>query len=378
MMDMVPPVEHVPYTALGRQAASVKPQLMAAVGAVLDSGQYILGPEVSAFEREFADYCETTHAVGVANGTDALHLVLRALGVKAGDEVITAANSFIASASSIALAGARPVFADIGSDLNLDPQAVEAAITPRTKVIMPVHLAGRPARMVELLALAERHQLIIVEDAAQAVGARLNGRRVGSWGHAACFSFHPLKNLHAFGDGGMVTTNDPSLAKRLMQTRNHGLRNRNACEYWSFNSRLDEVQAAMLRVQLRSLDRWTEERRSLAVRYHELLQPHVEVPLEGPGEYCVYQTYMVQADDRDALCQSLNTNQVEARIHYPVPIHLQLAAVSLGYSSTDLPATVRAASRVLSLPLYPGLTSAQQDRVADVIAEFYARHAARR
>ena len=346
---------------------------MEAFEAVLDSGQYILGPEVSAFESEFAEYCQAEYAIGIASGTCALNLTLRGLVLEEGDEVITVPNSFIATASSIALAGARPVFVDIQPDLNIDPGRIEAAITPRTKSIMPVHLTGRPARMVEILDIAQQHNLFVLEDAAQAVGARLNEQRVGSWGHAACFSLHPLKNLHAFGDGGMMTTNDQSLFERVTTARNHGLRNRDQCDFWSFNCRLDEVQAAMLRVQLKHLDRCTEERRRLSFRYNDLLRPYVDVPDESPGEYHVYQTYMVQAERRDELQRYLNENGVHALVHYPTPLHLQPTAKSLGYSSEDFPVTMRAASRILSLPLYPGLSHAQQDRVVELVESFYKR-----
>ena len=364
-------VAAVPYTAFGQQARAMKQEWLAAAETVLESGQYVLGQEVAAFEREFAQYCQAAWAVGVANGTEALMLVLQRLGLRPGDEVITAPNSFIASASSIALVGARPVFADIGTDLNLDPARVADAVTPRTRAIMPVHLTGRPARMNELLEIARRRELFVLEDAAQAVGAALNGHRVGGLGHAAGFSLHPLKNLHAFGDGGMITTNDPQLRDWLLRARNHGLRTRDECEFWSLNSRLDELQAAMLRIQLRQLDRSTEERRRLAFRYHELLRPYVEVPEEGAGEFCVYQTYMIQADRRDALKQALNEQGIEARVHYPIPLHRQPVARSLGYTANDFPVTTRAAGRIMSLPLYPGLTDAQQDLVAEMIREFY-------
>lgn len=361
----------VPYTAFPLKNAEVKKQLMDAFEAVIDSGRYIMGPECAAFEQEFADYCQAKQATGMANGTCALHIVLRAVGIGPGDEVITAPNSFIASAASVALAGARPVFADILPDLNIDPAAVEAAITPRTKALIPVHLSGRPARMRELSAIAKKHHLFVLEDAAQAVGARLAGRRVGSWGDAAAFSLHPLKNLHAFGDGGMMTSNSPDLCGSVAQRRNHGLKTRDQCDFWGFNCRLDEVQAALLRVQLRELDRWTAERRRLAAHYHEQLAPFVEVPTEGPDEEHVYQTYVVQCDRRDELRAFLVENGVEALVHYATPIHLQPAAAELGCKRGDFPATERACARILSLPLYPGLTDAQQALVISLIAKFY-------
>jgi dTDP-4-amino-4,6-dideoxygalactose transaminase len=361
----------VPYTALSQQVAEVKKELVSAFETVLDSGQYILGPEVRPFEQEFAAYCQAEYAVGIANGTCALHLVLRGLGLRDGDEVITAPNSFIASASSIALTGARPVFVDVGPDLNMDPNQIEDAITTRTKAIMPVHLTGRPARMDAIMEIAERHNLFVLEDAAQAIGTEFKGKRTGSLGHAGCFSLHPLKNLHAFGDGGMMTTNDQTIYEQMLLARNHGLRNRDACEFWSFNCRLDEVQAAMLRIQLKHLDKWTEKRRQLAFRYNDLLRPYVDVPDEGPDEYCTYQTYVVQAARRDELRQYLNENGVQALVHYPTPLHLQPTAQYLGYSADQFPMTMKAASRIMSLPLYPELSYAQQDRVVEVIADFY-------
>lgn len=364
----------VPYSALATEAALVKAELMQAVGNVLDSGRYILGPEVAAFEREFADYCQVKFSAGIANGTCALHLVLRGIGLEEGDEVITAPNSFIASASSISLAGAKPVFVDIGSDGNMDPQKLEAAITKRTRAIIPVHLTGRPAKMKDILNIAQRRDLFVLEDAAQAVGASLHGKRVGSWGHAACFSLHPLKNLHAFGDGGMVTSQDPELLAKLVKSRNHGLANREQCDFWSFNCRLDEVQAAMLRVQLRHLDAWTAARRSLALRYNDLLRPYVEVPDEGPGEHCVFQTYVIKSSKRDDLKRYLNEHGVEALIHYATPIHLQPAAKDLGYSAADFPNTMQHVGKIMSLPLYPTLTHAQQDRVVELISSFYQKH----
>lgn len=364
----------MPYSALAADVAILKTEIMQAVEYVLDSGQYILGPEVAAFEHEFAEYCQTKFAVGISNGTCALNLVLRGIGLAEGDEIITVSNSFVASASSIALAGAKPVFVDICADGNIDPQKLEDAITSRTRAVVPVHLTGRPAKMKNILEIAQRYDIFVLEDAAQAIGASLDGKRVGSWGHAACFSLHPLKNLHAFGDGGMVTTKDLDLLNQLAKSRNHGLANREQCDFWSFNCRLDEIQAAMLRVQLHHLDMWTETRRTLAIRYNDLLRPYVEVPDEGPGERCVFQTYVVKAEKRDELKHYLNNNGVEALIHYATPIHLQPAAKELGYSSADFPVTMHHVGRILSLPLYPTMTHTQQDHVVDLIVSFYARN----
>lgn len=364
----------VPFTAFSREAAEIKPELIQAFESVLDGGYYILGPEVALFEKEFATYCQSEFGVGVSDGTSALILALKALGIKDGDEVITAPNSFIASASSIALAGARPVFADIGLDGNIDPQKIEAAITPRTKAVIPVHLTGRVARMPLIMEIAKHHGLFVIEDAAQAVGAKLNGRCAGSWGDAGCFSLHPLKTLRVIGDGGMIITQQKELADRLRICRSHGLRTREQCDFWSTNDRLDELQAALGRVHLRHLNESTEKRRLLAFRYNQLLSPYVDVPLEGPGEYCIYQTYVIAGDRRDELHRYLRENGVEVLIHYATPIHLQPAARSLGYSAGDFPVTMRHVSRILSLPLYPSLTHEKQDRVVELIAQFYKKN----
>lgn len=368
---MTPPQFSIPYTAFNRETSEIKKELVEAFETVLSGGRYILGPEVAAFEQQFAALCGTKWAVSVASGTCALHLVFRALGIREGDEVITAPNSFLASASTIALAGARPVFVDILPDGNLNPALLDRAVTPRTKAILPVHLTGRVARMHEILEFAKRKGLLVIEDASQAVGATLNDKPAGGWGDLGCFSLHPLKNLHAYGDGGIITTNDGGVKDLLIKGRNHGLVNRERCEFWSFNCRLDEMQAALLRVQMRYLQQWTEARRHVAFRYNELLRPYVEVPEEGPGERCVYQTYVIKAERRDALKAYLNEQGVEALIHYATPIHLQPAAESLGYSAQDFPVTMNHVSRILSLPIYPSLSHEEQDRVVQAIGRFY-------
>lgn len=361
----------IPYVDLGNQTATIKDELLAVVESVLLSGQYVLGPEVSAFEEEFARYCGSEYALGVASGTDALVLVLKALGIGEGDEVITAPNSFIATASAIALAGARPVLVDINDDLNIDPTRIEAAITPRTRALMPVHLTGRLARMKEINDIAQRHGLHVIEDAAQAVSAAIDGRRAGSWGTAAGFSLHPLKNLHAFGDGGAITTSDPQIVEYVKKARNLGLVNRNECEFWCDHSRLDSIHAAMLRVQLKHIGQWNEERRRLAYRYHEGVRPYVRVPDENDGEFCTWQTYVVQTPRRDELQAFLVENGVDCKVHYPIAIHNQTCARELGYTDDDFPVARRVVSQILSLPLYPGLADEAQDRVIDLIRSFH-------
>jgi dTDP-4-amino-4,6-dideoxygalactose transaminase len=365
-------MERIPYVNLAEQHRRLKTDLLEAAGRVLEHGGFILGEEVAAFESEFAAYCETCHAVGVASGTDAITLSLKALGIGPGDEVITAPNSFLASASAIVLAGARPVFADVRDDFNLDPARVEAAITPRTRAVLAVHLTGRPADMDALSAIAEKHHLALIEDAAQAVGARYGGRRVGSLGVTGCFSLHPLKNLSACGDGGVVTTNDEAIYRHLLKARNHGLRNRDECEFWSPNSRLDALQAALLRVKLRHLDSWTEARRRNAAFYRERLTVAVRVPVELPQEYSVYHTFVIQADRRDDLKLHLEGQGIETKVHYPIAIHMQEAARALGYKPGDFPVTKRQLERILSLPVYPELRPEQLGRIASAVLQFYA------
>ena len=361
----------VPYTDFPAQNAGVRDELRGAFDDVLDSGHYIQGPNVAAFEREFADFCEAPYATGVANGTCSLHLVLRSMGVGPGDEVITAPNSFFASAAAISLVGATIVFAEVNEDSNIDPDAIEAAITDRTRAIMPVHLTGRPVDMVRIQAIADVHGLGILEDAAQAVGSSFRGQKVGSWGTAASFSLHPLKSLHAFGDAGIVTARDERIISDVALRKNHGLVDRGTCAEWSFNCRLDEVQAALLRVQLRNVDAKIAERRRLAHRYHELLRDYVVVPEEREGEVHTYQTYLIQAGDRDALQAHLRANGVEAIVHYATPLHLQPAAADLGYGPGAFPVTERLSDSILSLPLFPGMTVEQQDRAVAEIAAFY-------
>jgi dTDP-4-amino-4,6-dideoxygalactose transaminase len=361
----------VPFVALARQQRELRSELTAAIEAVLDSGQYILGQEVERFERAFAALCETTEAIGVSNGTSALVLALRALGIGAGDEVITAPNSFLASAAAIALVGARPVFADVRDDLNIDPDAVAAAVTPRTRAILPVHLTGRPAAMDRLGAIARRHGLDIVEDAAQAVGARFYGRAVGSFGAIGCFSFHPLKNLGACGDAGALTTSVPALARTLRLDSNHGLRDRDTCERWGLNARLDALQAAILNVKLAHLAEVTTAKVMIAQRYRECLRGVVRTPEHAPGEASVYATFVILAERRDDLQRYLAARGIDTRVHYPTPLHLQESARGLGHVKGDFPVAERLSGEILSLPIYPDLTDAQQEAVIDGIRSFY-------
>jgi dTDP-4-amino-4,6-dideoxygalactose transaminase len=364
----------VPFVALALQSRRVKRDLLAAIERVIDDGQYILGPEVEAFERRFATYCGTRFAVGVADGTTALILALHALGVGPGDEVITAPNSFIASASPAALIGATPRFVDVRrDDMNLDPDRLEAAITPRTRAVIPVHLYGYPADMEPILKVAERHRLPVIEDASQSVGTTYRGRRTGSLGYAGCFSLHPLKNLHGIGDAGIITTNDERCWEWLLTARNHGLRSREEVEFWSTNSRLDTIQAAILNVMLDHLDEWIAERRHIADEFRAGLRDVVDIPVESPDCLHTYHRFVIRAEPRDALLEHLRARGVEARVHYPIGIHMQPAARGLGYQPDDFPVTRWLADRIVSLPCYGELTREQRRAVVDGVRSFYGR-----
>jgi dTDP-4-amino-4,6-dideoxygalactose transaminase len=366
----------IPYVDLAQQHQRLKAELLEAAGKVMDSGQFTQGEELDRFEIEFAGLCQTRHAVGVNSGTDALVLALKCLGIGPGDEVISPPNSYVASASCIALVGATPIFADVREDLNIDPAAVERAITPRTRAIIPVHLTGKPALMKELMAIAVAHKIEVIEDAAQAVGAKLDGKPVGTFGRIGCFSLHPLKNLNACGDGGMLVTNEDSFCQRTRLLRNHGQPSRDDCTEFSMVSRLDSIQAAMVRVKLRHLDHVTARRRANADHYRRRLAgcPRLRCPADGPGEFCVYHTFVVLADKRDHLRQHLENAGVGAAIHYPVPIHLMTVGRKLGHREGDFPVTERLAGRILSLPIYPELTTDQLDEVADAILDFYKKN----
>jgi dTDP-4-amino-4,6-dideoxygalactose transaminase len=363
--------KRIPFIDLATPHAEIREELLDAVGRVIDSGMFVMGPWVDELEQRVAARSGTQYCIGVANGTDALHLALVALGIGEGDQVITAANSFIASASAIALAGATPRFADIGDDLNLDPESVKAAITDRTKAILPVHLTGRPAQMDALVAIAAENKLAVVEDAAQAFAATHKGRAVGSFGALGCFSFHPLKNFAACGDGGAITTNDEGLCVKLRALRNHGLAERNNCLRWSPNSRLDSMQAAILLTKLSYFDHWTRERRTIAKYYDSNLRGVVTTPPPCIEMEPTYQTYVVRADRRDELAKHLNALGIDTRVHYEVPIHLQPAARSLGYGVGSLPRTEQFAKEILSLPIYAGLSIENQQRVVEGVRSFY-------
>ncbi len=340
---------------------------------MLDSAQFINGPEVSNFEQRFAAFCGTEFAVGVGNGTDALTLTLKALGVGPGDEVITTANTFIATAETIVVVGATPVFVDVDpAHYNMTAEGLSAAITPRTKAAIPVHLYGQPAPMAEIMEVARRRSIKVIEDAAQAHGAEYNGKRAGSWGDAAAFSFYPAKNLGAYGDAGAVVTNDEELAVAVRMLRDHGRTDKYLHEYVGVNSRLDTLQAAVLGVKLNHMEEWNEARRAVAAKYDAALGefPWLTLPAQMPGGRHVYHLYVVRSDRREELRQHLSDSGIGVGIHYPVPLHLQPAFRALGYGMGDFPVSERLAGSILSIPMYPEVSEALSHRVVQTIGAF--------
>ena len=359
----------VPYLDLKAQYQSIKPEIDAAIARVLDSCQFVLGSEVAGFEQEFATYCGTTECIALNSGTSALHLALLAAGVGAGDEVITVPFTFVASVAAIIYAGARPVLVDIDPrSFTMDPAAVEAAITPRTKAILPVHLYGQPADMDPIMEVARRHGLVVIEDAAQAHGAKYKGRAVGSIGDLACFSFYPGKNLGAYGEGGAVTTSNEKYAQTVRMLRDWGQDRKYHHVLRGYNYRMEGFQGAVLRVKLRHLDAWTNARRNVVSLYNKFLgDAGVETPSEMPWAHHVYHVYTLRTTDRDGMHAFLQEEGIQTGIHYPVPAHLQPAYSDLGYKKGAFPQSEEAANQVLSLPLYPELPAEAVAEVAKAV-----------
>jgi dTDP-4-amino-4,6-dideoxygalactose transaminase len=364
----------VQYLDLKAQYQSIKPEIDAAISKVLESCQFVLGPEVAGFEQEFAAYCGATECIAMNSGTSALHLALLAAGVGPGDEVITVPFTFVASVSAVTYAGARPVLVDIDPrSFTMDPAAIEAAITPRTKAILPVHLYGQSADMDPIMEIARRHGLVVIEDAAQAHGAKYKGRPVGSIGDMACFSFYPGKNLGAYGEGGAVTTSNPEYARTMRMLRDWGQDRKYHHILRGFNYRMEGFQGAILRVKLRHLDAWTEARRTVVAQYNDLLADSgVETPTEMPWGRHVYHVYTLRTEDRDGLQASLQAEGIQTGIHYPVPAHLQPAYADLGYGRGAFPQSEAASQQVLSLPLYPEISSQSVAEVAGAVKKAVA------
>jgi dTDP-4-amino-4,6-dideoxygalactose transaminase len=363
----------IAYVDIPAQYAEERAALVEIFDRVMAEGQMVGGREIDNLERELAAFHGVKHVVALNSGTDALHLGLVAMGVGPGDEVITPPNSFVASTAVVVEAGARPVFVDVLEDQNIDPAKIEAAITPRTKAIMPVHLTGRVADMDAVMAIAKKHGLMVIEDSAQAIGSRYRGKLSGTFGEIGCFSAHPLKNLNAGGDGGFLTTNDDKMAETVRLLRNHGLADRNTVVRFGRVSRMDTLQAAILRYRLGRLPSIIERRRQNAALYQQLLDPSlVYLPPERSHEFIAYHTLVVQVDQRDALQAHLGERGIGTAIHYPIPIHLQPAAASLGHQRGDFPICERQAERILTLPVHPWLTAADVRTVAGTVNDFLA------
>lgn len=362
----------VPLLDLRAQYASIRDEVRAAVDRVFESQRFILGQEVEELEREIAAYCRCEHAIGVSSGTDALLAALMAIDLKPGDEVITTPYSFFATAGEIARLGATPVFVDINAKTyNIDPAEIEARITERTRAIIPVDLFGQMADMPAIMAIARRHKLVVIEDAAQAIGAELEGTRAGSIADMSCFSFFPSKNLGGCGDGGMLTTNDAGLAERLRLLRSHGFKTRYHSEIIGGNFRLDEIQAAVLRVKLKYLDGWTEARRKNAALYRERLRHSgaVELPFEIPGARHIYNQFVIRSKRRDDIVARLRGRSVGCEMYYPIPLHLQPCFAYLGGRAGDFPVSESAAQETFAVPIYPELTPDMIRTVCDAILD---------
>jgi dTDP-4-amino-4,6-dideoxygalactose transaminase len=365
----------IPFVDLKAQYKTIAAEVDEAMQRVIADTDFILGKEVELFEQEFAAYCEAKYAIGLDSGISALELALRAYGIGQGDEVITVSHTFIATVSSISFTGASPVFVDVDPvTYNLEPAQLEAAITPRTKAILPVHLYGQPAEMDEILAVARKYDLIVIEDACQAHGARYKGRRVGALGHAGCFSFYPSKNLGAYGDGGMLVTNDAEIAEKVRMLRNYGQREKYHHVFLAYNRRLDTLQAAVLRVKLRRLDEWNAMRQRTAQLYSEFLQDQEDIitlPRAASDRSHVYHLYVIQHPQRDALLASFHEHGISAGIHYPLPVHLQPCYENLNVLRGSLPITESLAARVLSLPMFPELSVEQVQHVCHQLTKSY-------
>jgi dTDP-4-amino-4,6-dideoxygalactose transaminase len=359
----------IPFVDLKAQVQSIRSEVLTAIDEVLNSTQFVLGSKVAEFEKGFAEYCEADHAIAVNSGTSALHLALLSAGVGPRDEVITVPFTFVATVAAVVYTGAKPVFVDIDpGTYTMNPELIKKAITPRTKVLLPVHLYGQPADMDPILEIARQHGLTVVEDAAQAHGAKYKGRRAGSIGDLGCFSFYPGKNLGAYGEGGAVTTNSSTYARKIRMLRDWGAEQKYVHQFHGFNYRMEGIQGAVLSVKLRYIESWTEARRRCARIYDELLSGSaVRPPVVRPDCRHVYHVYAVRVPARDQLRSTLESRGVQTGIHYPIPVHLQPAYSELGYSSGDFPESEEAARKVLSLPMFPELSTAQQAEVASAV-----------
>ena len=362
----------IPIFDSKRQYAQIGAEVEKAVCEVLRSGCYILGPNVKALESELAEYIGCKYTVALNSGTDALHIALRALNIGEGDEVITTAFTFVATAEAIGIVGAKPVFVDIDENTyNIDPAKIEAAITSKTKAIIPVHLYGQPCDMDAIMSIANKHNLKVIEDCCQAIGASFKGQRVGTFGDIGCYSFYPTKNLGAMGDGGLCTVNSEELRDRLISLRNHGSMVRYHNDELGINSRLDEIQAAILRIKARHIDEWNSKRRELATNYNRLFAScsDIQTPVELDNTYCVYHQYTVKIPNRDEIHKMLGEKGIGAMLYYPIPLHLQKVNAYVGMGKGSLPITEKNTECVISLPMFPELTFEEQETIASTLID---------
>jgi dTDP-4-amino-4,6-dideoxygalactose transaminase len=363
----------VPFVDLLPQYKEIKKEINVGLKNVFEKANFILGQEVKDFENEFAQYCDAKYGIGVNSGTDALHLALRALGIKEGDEVIVPAFTFIATALAVSYTGAKPVFVDIEEDIyNIDPEKIKNAITPRTKAILPVHLYGQAANLKEILGVANAQNVPVIEDCAQAHGALYQNKKIGSFGTAGCFSFYPTKGLGAFGDGGMIVTSDESFYKKVLMLRDYGRKDRYEHIIKGYNSRLDTVQAVVLSAKLKRFDEWNKKRVEASQYYNKFLRKikGVIAPVTRSDRTHVFQTFAIRTQRRDEVCQKLQASEIGALIHYPIPLHLQPAYAELGYKQGDFPVSEKVASEILSIPMFPHISKKQIGYVCTTLKEF--------
>jgi dTDP-4-amino-4,6-dideoxygalactose transaminase len=367
--------EPVPYLDLPAQMRGIRREVDIAIARTLDNCSFCLGPDVAQFEKDFAKFCGAEHCVAMNSGTSALHVAMLLLNIKPGDEIISTPHTFVATSWAISYVGAKPVYVDIeDATFNLNPALVEKAITPRTRAILPVHLYGHPVDLEPLLAIAARHNLPLVEDAAQAHGAKYQGKVVGTFGVMSCFSFYPGKNLGAYGEGGAIVTNNAAYAARARALREHGSTQRYYHDEVGFNYRMEGIQGAVLGIKLKHLDKWTRERRRVAARYHELLAgTPLQLPRDAAYSESAYHLYVVRHPRRDDLKKHLEANKIGCALHYPLPLHLQKCYADLGHKEGAFPVAEKAARECLSLPIYAEMTDAQIQRVASVIKEFFQK-----
>lgn len=361
----------VPFVNFQKRYALQRAEILKGVDEVFSSGSYILGDVVESLEKRLSDYLNCPYVLTLANGTDAIILALKILNIGSGDEVIIPANSFIASAGAVVAVGATPIFCDVCEDLNIDVTQIAKHITQKTKAIMPVHLTGRPADMNTIMKIASAHHLFVIEDAAQSIGATIDRKQTGTIGDFGCFSLHPLKNLHAYGDAGIIATNNKEYYEKIKLLRNHGLSDRDTCQTWGLNSRLDSVQAKIVMLGLDHLDQWNAQRRQNALRYQIALKDFVTVPVESNNIFSVYHNFVILTEERDLLAQFLKEKGIDTRVHYPIPIHLQPAAKNLQYKMGDFPVTERLAKKMLSLPIYPELSEKSTKYIITAVKDFF-------